>query len=156
MSKFLNKVKYINGYFLSRFRIAANITKIRQTDVLYYDYKGLAVAVCEDVVRFNNSLFAMVDHEQKTILVDKDFLKLSDNCKKFILEHEVGHIEAGIEKALNGRLLENEIEADMYAVNSIGLYESIAALKELYSVINNLFGSNNREILDRINHLYSL
>lgn len=69
-----------------------------------------------------------------TILVDQNYLNMSRTCKRFVIAHELGHIECQIEKFRQGaveRNLADEFEADEYAMKQVGLKIAIKGLKEI-------------------------
>lgn len=102
-------------------------------------------------------------YTDKVITVDSNFDVLSTNAKRFVLYHEVGHLKdpRGFEKLQEDALIrglgENTISksekvADDYAVLRIGKKNSIKALKEILSLIENSF-INTEELIARIERI---
>ena len=83
----------------------------------------------------------ILDYGEKqipTILVDYNYLDMSKSVKRFIIAHELGHIECQIEKFKQGnytRCIDDEFEADEYAMKQLGLevaLEGLNAIKDLF------------------------
>lgn len=97
------------------------------------------------------------------IAVDNNFDTLSTNAKRFVLYHEVGHLKdpRGLEvlqdEFLFRRFEENIISdgekiADDYAVSIIGRKNSVKALKEILSQIEDTFPDTS-ELEERIKRI---
>lgn len=74
------------------------------------------------------------------ILVDYNYLDMSRTAKRFIIAHELGHIECQIEKFKQGnyiRSIDDEFEADEYAMKQIGLEVSLEGLNEIKDLLDN-------------------
>lgn len=104
-------------------------------------------------------------YTDKVITVDENFDVLSTNAKRFVLYHEVGHLKdsRGFEKLQEDALIrghesneelisKSEKIADDYAFLKIGKKNSIKALKEILSLIENSF-LNTEELIARIERL---
>ena len=92
------------------------------------------------------------------IIVDYDFMDISDNAKQFMIYHELGHFELQRDKMINEwdgtRDITMEYEADEYAMNKIGLSNAIYAINELIEVVNEIsFGINTEGIKELENRL---
>ena len=85
---------------------------------------------------------AIVSPETNTVIVEDSFRRLSENGKRFVLLHELGHIKhkdvAGSLYALKriaflfkGKVLQMELDADDYAVETMGKEDAIKGIKEL-------------------------
>ena len=95
-------------------------------DPLTIAMSGLAIAA-GGVLHFETEMVT-------TILVDGNYLNMTDTGKRFVIAHELGHIECQIEKfrqRITERNLADEFEADEYAMKQIGLKDSIKGLKEI-------------------------
>lgn len=107
---------------------------------------------------------------EELIVVDDNFLELPDVQKTFLIYHELGHREYGhtnkmktpwatrralkkrIKCIKKGRVIQDELDADAYAVKNIGKEAGIAALTSLLDVINESELSN-KELLLRIQQI---
>ena len=67
------------------------------------------------------------------IIVDNEFYELSDNCKAFIIGHELGHFANEHEKQYDGyvRKINDEFEADNYGAKIVGTQSAVFAMEEL-------------------------
>jgi hypothetical protein len=67
------------------------------------------------------------------IVVDDEFFKLSDNCKRFVYNHEIGHYLQYTENRSNEMTgPEKELDADAYSKTRIGGTKyAVSALNEL-------------------------
>ena len=86
-----------------------------------------------------------------TILVDNNYLNMSRTGKRFVIAHELGHIECQIEKfrqQINERNLHDECEADEYAMKQVGLKDAIKGLKEIKRFLKQ---HNEKESVKEIN-----
>lgn len=123
----------------------------------------------EEIVKSNKYFFSMVDINDN-IVVDNDFMKLSDNAKKFLLYHEVGHIahkhlksyskekKGKIQKERKRCIKNNTVhywekEADEFVMNNIPGIDCISALNEMKDYIKNRTGITDKEIENRIKNL---
>jgi len=98
------------------------------------------------------------------IVVDEHFIILPTEMKKFFLYHELGHHDLGhineenvqgrIKKrksmALDGKVSEEELQADAYAARRVGTNTAINSLKY---VLDNLQNIEIGELILRIKHL---
>ena len=77
------------------------------------------------------------ENQIPSILVDYNYLDMNKTSKRFIIAHELGHIVCQIEKFKQGnykRTIEDEFEADEYAMEQVGLevaLEGLNSMKEL-------------------------
>ena len=72
------------------------------------------------------------------IMVDNYYLNMSEEGKKFTVAHELGHLECHIEKFIMGdgtRDINNEFEADEYALKHLGLEISLKGLNEFKDIV---------------------
>lgn len=80
------------------------------------------------------------------IVVDGDFMELSDMTKRFLIGHELGHYEKHMNKIIKPgyiRNLNDEFEADENGAEMVGLENAIEALEELKDKLNEIsFGTN--------------
>ncbi len=86
-----------------------------------------------------------------TILVDNNYLNMTEEGKRFIIAHEVGHITYQIEKFRSGnyvRNIEDEFEADEYAMEQVGLEASLQGLNEIKAILIDSFVA--QECIDEI------
>ena len=92
--------------------------------------------------------------------MDCVFDELSDNAKRFIIGHEIGHYMYHKEKVINPnyvRDINDEFEADEYSASKVGQQSAIFALEEIQDKLDeiscgvNTAGINEIEI--RINKL---
>lgn len=82
------------------------------------------------------------DAQVTTILVDNNYLNMSKIGKRFTIAHELGHIVHQIEKFKNGnyvRNIEDEFEADEYAVKQVGLETALEGLNEIRKILEDNF-----------------
>ena len=139
--------------------------------VAEFDGFGYVIAKSEYSVAKAKSAFAvasigqMLDGGQQVPIICTDSLydKASDNLKRFIVAHEIGHFKnghlEGNEKTGNmKRLIAKEYEADEYAAENIGFSNAVEALREMADVYYRIVGSKKGrlEIIERIDHLRSL
>lgn len=100
------------------------------------------------ILEMKDSTFALMTHIG-VIFVDDYFNKLTDQSKNVIISHELGHwhyrkrhLSSNVE-----RQLENEYEADAYAVMIHGEELVLKALAELIILIRTMFKSCNENTL---------
>lgn len=90
-----------------------------------------------------------------TVVTDNIYDQLSDNAKRFIILHEKGHFIHHFDKIITqtnySRNLEDEIKADEYAIDELGIENVISALKEMKNTI--IFPDTVKELKKRISHL---
>jgi Zn-dependent peptidase ImmA (M78 family) len=127
-----NEIRY--KIFYTSNIIEINNIKIRIFDEpLVLKASGFVFAAC-----------IIVNDKTLDVYIDENYKKCSTNAKEFILYHEVGHL---VNKNLNSSPMKRsflglftvdkaELEADKYAADNIGIDNVIAALKELYTMIN--------------------
>lgn len=72
------------------------------------------------------------------IVIDGEFEELTESTQQFVLLHEMGHINYHLDKAEieKTRDINDEFEADEYAVKIIGKENSIKALEELKEMMD--------------------
>lgn len=94
------------------------------------------------------------DKQVTSILVDSHYLQMSEIGKKFTIAHELGHIVCQLEKFKPGyiRNIDDEFEADEYAVEQLGLEIVIKGLEEVKAILVEL-ECNTNEIDLRIENL---
>lgn len=95
--------------------------------------------------------------------VDDDFFALPEDVQQFILAHEQGHAvhnhqedsAARFKAAKKGEVYVNEHEADLHAVEQVGLDKAVAALFYLEQYIVRRYGKSpvSRELKQRANAL---
>ena len=107
--------------------------------------EGVPVYLNNDFVKGNGFMFSAVfkGSSNYIIAVDNEFLTLSKRTQEYILQHEIGHIinghlnlteisyDARMNDLLNNKVLNIELEADMYACKVIGLDNFIGSINEL-------------------------
>ena len=123
-----------------------------------------------DFVHVNNSLMCMGAYstfhtttgglmDVPVIVTDEYFEMLSENGKTFIRCHELGHHAKHLDKikslgSLYTRNIEDEYEADAFAMEFMGKDNTLNALKEMRSIT--FIKSTNKEISQRIEKIKSL
>ena len=130
--------------------------------VLYYK--------ANDYIKSTKGMYAMATRSDSgnIILTDNLFEKLSENGKRFVLYHELGHIKNGdlskvmtekqaenirrkrIKKILRNQVLDLELNADAFAVKKMGKELAIKGLNEMYNITLKTFDRQDKEILLRI------
>ena len=100
----------------------------------------------DDFVKANGYMFSVVfkGSDNYIIAVDNEFLTLSKRTRNYILQHEIGHIvnnhlnlgtkisyDVRMSDLLNNKVLNTELEADIYACKVIGLDNFINSIDEL-------------------------
>ena len=137
-------VQYIKSYFLAR-----KAGKFDHEDKKEMNFFGIDVVYWP--ARLGNAIYAGVSNnilgKGYTIYVDKLFLNLSDNAKKFVLYHELGHVENGDLKGNFKHLMKmgmlrsfpfpanpstiREFKADDNALKYMSKADCISAINEL-------------------------
>lgn len=113
---------------------------IRNNELLMFNGVAIAMAL---FLKFDN-----IDNYVPMIVVDDGFMCLSENCRKFVIGHELGHLNlhATKDKLFNIEYVRNindEFEADEYVAKQIGYPEAIVALKELQEVLDKTSNGQN-------------
>ena len=96
------------------------------------------------------------------IFTDALFNEMSKEGQEFIIQHELGHFKYQLNSLLTGegRTIDNEIEADLNAVDVLGYEQTIKGLEELRDIVDIVtFGKNEygiNEIEKRIEYIKSL
>lgn len=99
---------------------------------------------------------AMSVPNNNSVIVDADFMKLSEDTQTFIVAHEIGHLKNGHKGKQFKRMfatedsLRIEYEADEYAMRVVGYDAAVKALKEVTSYVSYMA---RKEIHKRIRHL---
>ena len=99
------------------------------------------------------------EHEKiATILVDNNYLNMPGICKRFIIAHELGHLVCQLEKFKTlgyTRSIEDEFEADEYALEQVGLEASIEGLNAIKEILIDMYAADEciEEIDIRIENL---
>ena len=102
--------------------------------ILTIDSMNVAMTGCSIAA---SGILNFGDKQIPAILVDYNYLDMSQTAKRFIIAHELGHIECQLEKFKSGnyiRNIEDEFEADEYAMKQVGLevaLEGLNTIKEL-------------------------
>lgn len=103
-----------------------------------------------------------VDDYVPAIIMDNDFEELSDNTKRFIIAHELGHYNHHISKITNPnyvRDINDEFEADEYAASKVGFQSAVFALEELQDKLDEISCGMNiagiEEVEKRIENILS-
>lgn len=112
---------------------------------------GLAIAA-GGVLNFENG------EQVATILLDETYLGMDEEHKRFVIAHELGHLVCQIEKFKAGnyvRNIEDEFEADEYAMEQVGLEVAIETLNEIKSILKEMCTPEEclNEIDERIENL---
>ena len=112
---------------------------------------GLTIAA-GGVLNFENG------EQVATILLDETYLGMDEEHKRFVIAHELGHLVYQIEKFKAGnyvRNIEDEFEADEYAMEQVGLEVTIEALNEIKSILKEMCTPEEylNEIDERIENL---
>ena len=93
------------------------------------------------------------EHEQiAAILVDEHYLSMSETGKRFTIAHELGHLVCQLEKFRNLgyiRNIDDEFEADEYALEQLGLETTLEGLNEIKNILKENFVPD--ECLEEIN-----
>jgi Zn-dependent protease with chaperone function len=147
MSVISNMIKYYKAAYEVQTRMVwfPNVIDIKGHTV-YHDsitVMGLGCQIAAAVILKDGG---------KIIVVDDEFLKLSEKTQLALIYHELGHFEYNHRessfvrsvKMCLGFVSQNEIDADAYAAEIIGNVEMIDALTELHSI------TKQREIRQRI------
>ena len=87
-----------------------------------------------------------------TIFVDDFFMELEPVVQDFIIEHEIGHVVMNhyCMSAL-GRDINQELEADKYALGVVGKDNACASLASLHCLVKNK--KSRKELVERIERL---
>ena len=92
--------------------------------------------------------------EAFAIIVDDNFMELSQPTKEFIIQHEIGHLvnshvytmKKFIKRNMSSKVSDDEREADEYSCLKVGKENTISALKEILRIE----GIRKKEIVRRI------
>ena len=119
-------------------------------DPMVLSITGLAVAA--------GGVLHYPEKQVTSIIVDDNYLSMSENGKRFTIAHELGHIVCQIEKFRSGsyvRDINDEFEADEYALEQVGLEVALEGLNEIRSILEDNFvpEENINEIDIRIENL---
>jgi len=125
---------------------------IKSTDII--SSCGYLIA-CMTIARFEE------DVEAPVVIIDYNFEDLSKNAQAFMIYHELGHYALQRDKLVNiegvYRDINDEFEADEYAMAQIGCDNAIAAMEEMLEMMDELsFGLNElgmEEVRIRIDNL---
>ncbi len=120
MSKKGNKFSWTglnqNGDLLSLDVVVAKTTKFRDLYFIYADIQNAhGVPPCAVINAYDN-VFVVMRH--MPTLIDK--MGLTSEERKCIYYHEIAHKISPNQKQGTKRLLENEIDADTFAINELG------------------------------------
>lgn len=96
--------------------VVANITKIRDSYFIYADIQNAhGVPVCAVINAYDN-VNVIVRH--MPTLIDK--MRLTSKERRCVYYHEIAHKISPNQKHGTKRLLEDEIDADTFAINELG------------------------------------
>ena len=118
---------------------------IRNNEIL--SYYGMAISGAfmanKEVVGKNNI---------PMIIVDETFYELSDNCKVFIIGHELGHFMSNHEQQTEGyvRKIDDEFEADEYGVKLVGKQSAVFAMEEMEDKLIELYDDLCQSAIDEL------
>ena len=86
------------------------------------------------------------------IVVDETFYELSDNCKAFIIGHELGHFMSnhGQQTGSYVRKIDDEFEADEYGVKLVGTQSAVFALEEIEDKLIELYDDLCQASIDEL------
>lgn len=86
------------------------------------------------------------------IVVDEIFYELSDNCKAFIIGHELGHFMSNHEQQTEGyiRKLDDEFEADEYGAKLVGKQSAVFAMEEMEDKLIELYDDLCQAAIDEL------
>ena len=86
------------------------------------------------------------------IIVDESFYELSDNCKAFIIGHELGHFMSNHEHQTEGyvRKINDEFEADEYGAKLVGKQSAVFALEEIEDKLIELYDDLCKDSIDEL------
>ncbi len=128
--------------------------------------EGYILRKNDKFVSQNKSIFAVMtlsdfiqpDGEVVTyplIVTDNLYDELSENTKRFIILHELGHFKFQLDKLRDSnnykRNIEYECQADMYAVPELGKENVIKALNEIKNIV--FIPESSHEIRKRIKNI---
>ena len=115
-----------NGELITMDAIVSSITVFRGYRFIYADIQNKdGVQPCSVIEAYDN-VYVIFRH--KDTLINK--MKLDDAERKCIYYHEIAHKLSPNQKKGNGRLVENEIDADTFAImefgaNPISMYSAL-------------------------------
>ena len=118
---------------------------IRNTDIL--SYYGMAIAGAfmanKEIVGKDNI---------PMIIVDEIFYELSDNCKAFIIGHELGHFMSNHKQQTEGyvRKIDDEFEADEYSAKLVGKQSAVFAMEEMEDKLIELYDDLCQDSIDEL------
>lgn len=148
------KAEDFNDYML-------NLPAIKTMNIDGHDIK-LTVdsdAVIAAGVRFGMSHYVVKNNKMYYTIVLEDICKdMGSDLSQFIIYHELGHFVNEVFGKYfifnNGRQLQNEMNADLYAVRQIGVRRTLNALY----ILSSQKGIDRKEIRKRIHNIkmYSL
>lgn len=119
--------------------IVSNIKEIKKAIFVYADLQNKSgTPVCCVIAACDN---VYVVFRRKDVLINK--MKLNDSERRCIYYHEIAHKLSPNQKKVNGHSLENEIDADSFAINELGAepYAMHSALVKTYQ-----YDSNSEEV----------
>lgn len=151
---FKNMVYENNNLMFTGFDINSEGYIIRQNSMQVLCVQKSSFCYCTKVT-FENG------YEIPLLLHDGFFRILSEDTKRFIIQHELGHynLQPEIFESKTKRNIELEYEADEYAMNIVGKEIAIKAmneLKEIATIMNFGFKSKAIKEIDlRIENLMS-
>lgn len=159
-----NMMNIINNLEETEIERLSNITKNDINEFGFILFKNYDLLQCYglNIAMLCNPI---IDGKQvPMIVVDGNFDELSDEAKIFTIAHELGHVNYHLNKyndPNNVRNINDEFEADSYAVQLLGPENSINSLKQLKSyLIDELWFDEDdesiQEIERRINNLKQL
>ena len=112
--------------------------------------------VCMTIAQFEEE-----NIEAPVVIIDYNFEDLSKNAQAFMIYHELGHYKLQRDKivSMTGvyRDINDEFEADEYAMKQLGHENAVAAMEEMLAMMDELsFGMNEigmEEVRVRIENL---
>lgn len=128
--------------------------------------EGYILRKSDKFVKQNKAIFCICAYSEFTdsngksvivpvIVTDDLYEELSENTKRFIILHELGHFNLQIDKivARNNykRNLLDEFQADEYAMPTLGTEKVISALKEMKNML--LLPDVSKEMRKRIQNI---
>lgn len=85
------------------------------------------------------------------IVVDETFYELSDNCKAFIIAHELGHfISSQPQTEGYVRKIDDEFEADEHGAKLVGKQSAVFALEEIEDKLIELYSDLCQASIDEL------
>ena len=117
---------------------------IRNSEILGYYGMAIAGAFMANKELVNRDNVPM-------IIVDDIFYELSDNCKAFIIGHELGHFMKH-EQQTEGyvRKINDEFEADEYGAELVGTQSAVFALEEMEDKLIELYDDLCKDSVDEL------